>query len=96
MFHKNWRKHAEVRLLGVQASSFDEDAIQGDLLEDGRRQRWQQAFSAVDRMRAKFGDASVSLAGGIKGSFREKAHENPADLPGKERKAPADSSRRKI
>ena len=96
LFHKNWRKHAEVRLLGVQASSFDEDAIQGDLLEDGRRQRWQQAFSAVDRMRAKFGDASVSLAGGIKGSFREKAHENPADLPGKERKAPADSSRRKI
>lgn len=82
LFHKNWRKHAEVRLLGVHASSFDEQA-QGDLLEGGRRQRWQQAFSAVDRMREKFGDGSVSLAGGLKGSFRERTHENPAGLPGK-------------
>ncbi|MGA2695094.1 MAG: DNA polymerase IV [Terriglobales bacterium] len=82
LFHSNWRRHAEVRLLGVQASSFDEPA-QGNLLEDGRRQRWQQAFSAVDRMREKFGEASVSLAGGLKGSFRERTHENPAGLPGK-------------
>ncbi len=82
LFHKNWRKHAEVRLLGVHASSFDEQA-QGYLLEGGRRQRWQQAFSAVDRMREKFGDGSVSLAGGLKGSFRERTHENPAGLPGK-------------
>jgi len=84
LFRKNWRNGAEVRLLGVQTSSFEEGTQQGDLLDDGRRQRWQQAFSAVDRMREKFGETSVSLAGGMKGSFRERTHENPAGLPGKE------------
>ena len=44
LFRKNWRKGAQVRLLGVQASSFEAQAGQGDLLEDGRRQRWQQAL----------------------------------------------------
>ena len=59
LFRKNWRKGAQVRLLGVQASSFEAHAGQGDLLEDGRRQRWQQALSAADRLRDKFGESSV-------------------------------------
>jgi DNA polymerase IV len=83
LFHKNWRKGAQVRLLGVQASSFEGQADQGDMLEDGRRQRWQQAFSAADRLRGKFGESSVTLATGLKGGFRERTHENPAGLPGK-------------
>ena len=83
LFRKNWRKGAQVRLLGVHASSFDEAAEQGNLLEDGRRQRWQRALSAADRLRDKFGEASVSLATGLKGGFRERTHENPASLPGK-------------
>jgi DNA polymerase-4 len=83
LFRKNWQKGTQVRLLGVQASSFETRAAQGDLIEDGRRQRWQRALSAADRMRDKFGESSVSIATGLKGSFRERTHENPAGLPGK-------------
>lgn len=83
LFSKNWRKGMQVRLLGVHASSFETSAGQGDLLEDVRRQRWQQALDAADRMRDKFGESSVSLATGLKGGFRERTHENPAGLPGK-------------
>jgi DNA polymerase IV len=84
LFRKNWKKGAEIRLLGVQVSSFEEAAPgQLDLLDDGRHQRWQQALAAADRLRDKFGEGSVGLAGGMKGVFREKTHENPASLPGK-------------
>jgi DNA polymerase-4 len=55
------------------------------LLEDGRRQRWQAALSAADRLRDRFGESSVSLATGLKGGFRERTHENPVGLPGKRR-----------
>jgi DNA polymerase IV len=83
LFRKNWRKGTQVRLLGVHVSSFEESTAQGDLIEDVKRQRWQQALSAADRMRDKFGESSVSLATGLKGGFRERTHENPAGLPGK-------------
>jgi DNA polymerase-4 len=83
LFRKNWRKGAQVRLLGVHASSFEAQADQGDLLDGNRRQRWHQALSVADRLRDKFGESSVSLASGMKGSFRERTHENPAGLPGK-------------
>src|SRR5277367_3273629 len=83
LFHKNWRKGTQVRLLGVHASSFESASQQEDMLEVARRQRWQQALSAADRLRDKFGESSVSLATGMKGGFRERTHENPAGLPGK-------------
>jgi DNA polymerase-4 len=83
LFRKNWRPGAQVRLLGVHASSFEAQVEQGDLLEDGRRQRWQQALSAADRLRDKFGESSVSLASGLRGGFRERTQENPVGLPGK-------------
>ena len=84
LFRKNWRKGAEVRLLGVHVSSFeDAPASQLDLLDDGRHQRWQQAMAAADKLRDKFGEKSVGLAGGMRGTFRERSHENPASLPGK-------------
>ena len=86
LFRKNWHKGAEVRLLGVHASSFEAAIEQGDLLDGNRRERWKQALSAADRLRDKFGDSSVSLAGGMKSGFRERIHENPVDLPGKNKK----------
>ena len=46
-------------------------------------ERWQQALSAADRLRDKFGESSVSLASGMRGGFRERTHENPVGLPGK-------------
>jgi len=84
LFRKNWKKGSEVRLLGVHVSSFEEaPAGQLDLLDGGRHQRWQQALAAADKLRDRFGEGSVGLAGGMRGVFREKAHENPASLPGK-------------
>ena len=86
LFRKNWKPGAEVRLLGVHVSSFEDVPEQINLLEGERHQRWQRALAAADRLRDKFGEASVGLAGGMKGTFREKTHENPAGLPGKEPK----------
>jgi DNA polymerase-4 len=83
LFRKNWKKGAEVRLLGVQVSTFEEKTAQLDLLENGRHQRWQQALAAADKLRDRFGEGSVGLAGGMRGVFRERTHENPASLPGK-------------
>ena len=85
LFFKNWRNGAEVRLLGVQASSLESAPPEPDLLEGDRRQRWSQALSAADRLREKFGESSITLATGLKGRFRERTHENPAGLPGKKK-----------
>jgi DNA polymerase-4 len=85
LFRKNWKAGREVRLLGVQASSFEQQADQMNLLEGGRQQRWKDALAAADRLRDKFGESSVKLASGMRGSFRERTHENPAGLPGKSR-----------
>jgi DNA polymerase IV len=83
LFLKNWKPGREVRLLGVQASSFEAQAEQISLLEGGRQQRWKDALAAADRLRDKFGESSVTLAAGMRGRFRERTHENPAGLPGK-------------
>jgi DNA polymerase-4 len=86
LFRKNWKKGAQVRLLGVQASSFASQPEQINLLEGNRQQRWKDALAAADRLRDKFGESSVGLAAGLRGSFRERTHENPAGLPGKGKK----------
>jgi DNA polymerase-4 len=89
LFGKNWKPGVPVRLLGVHASGFEDEASQLDLL-DGRQQKWQQALSAADRLRDKFGESAVSLASGLRGTFRERTHENPASLPGKSKKDTAE------
>jgi DNA polymerase-4 len=85
LFHANWKKGAQVRLLGVQASSLTSESAQRDLLSEQGRSKWQQALTAMDRVREKFGESSVRLGTGLKGGFRERTHENPAALPGKTR-----------
>jgi len=86
LFRKNWKPGREVRLLGVQASSFEAQTDQINLLEGGRQQRWKDALAAADKLRDKFGESSVKLAAGMRGTFRERTHENPAGLPGKGKK----------
>jgi len=83
LFRNNWREGAQVRLLGVHASSLEEAGTQLDLLDEDRQQRWKQALSAADKLRDKYGESSVSLATGMTGKFRERTHENSAGLPGK-------------
>jgi DNA polymerase-4 len=86
LFRRNWKQGIQVRLLGVQASSFTAQAAQIDLLDGTRQQRWKDALAAADKLRDKFGESSVGLAAGLRGSFRERTHENPAGLPGKGKK----------
>ncbi len=83
LFLANWRPGAKVRLLGVNASSWAEEQDQMDLLAGDHHDRWRGALAAADRLRDKFGESAVSLASGLRGTFRERTHENPAGLPGK-------------
>jgi len=83
LFRKNWKKGIKIRLLGVHASSFSTESAQIDLLEGNRQQRWKDALTAADKLRDKFGESKVGLAAGLRGTFRERTHENPAGLPGK-------------
>jgi DNA polymerase-4 len=86
LFNRNWKTGARVRLLGVHTSSFEDTQEQMDLLDGEKHTRWQHALEAADRLRDKYGDSAVSLAAGLKGAFRERVQDNPADLPGKTRK----------
>ena len=83
LFRANWRTGAPVRLLGVQASGWAQDPSQLSLLGEERHERWTQALAAADRLRDRFGESAVSLASGLRGTFRERTHENPVGLPGK-------------
>jgi DNA polymerase-4 len=85
LFRKNWKPGVPVRLLGVHAASFEAENDQINLLDGNRQQRWKKALAAADRLRDKFGESSVTLGTGMRGSFRERTHENPAGLPGKKR-----------
>ncbi len=83
LFRDHWQKGRAVRLLGVQASNFDDAPEQMDLLQDEGRQKWARAISASDKLRDKYGDSAVFLAKGMRGGFRERVHENPAEKPDK-------------
>lgn len=83
LLRANRKAGAAIRLLGVHASGFENGEGQLNLLEEPNTARWRKALSAVDQIRDRFGDDSVSLASGMRGRFRERVHENPAGLPGK-------------
>ena len=54
-----------------------------NLLEGEKSRKWRSALTAVDKLRDKFGEKSVSVASGLKGMYEERVHENPVGLPGK-------------
>ena len=84
LFRTNWNSES-VRLLGVTASHFEEEIEQLSLGGKTSHEKWNQALSAADRLRDKFGENAVSLAGGMTARFRERTHDNPVGLPGKKR-----------
>ena len=88
LFLRNWKKGAPVRLLGVQTSNFESGPGQMNLL--ARDERWQKVLAAADHLRDKFGESTIGLATGMKGSFRERTHENPVGLPGKNKRGRED------
>ena len=83
LFRKNWNGTA-VRLLGVQTSGLTHQEGQLSLLESDKSRKWRTALNAMDKLRDRFGEKSVSVASGLKGMYEEKVHENPAGLPGKQ------------
>jgi DNA polymerase-4 len=83
LFRQNRKANAAIRLLGVHVSGLESGEGQMNLLAEDQTDRWRKALTAVDKMRDRFGENSVSLATGMKGRFRERVHENPAGLPGK-------------
>jgi DNA polymerase-4 len=80
LFRQNWKAGRKVRLLGVQVSQLTEGGGQMSLLAND--EKWQRALSAVDKLRGRFGDTTVSLAAGLQGEFRQRVHD------GKERVKP--------
>ncbi len=88
LFRANWTPGRPVRLLGVHASHWADEAGQMDLLAQDKYEKWRHALAAADRLRDKFGESAVSLASGMKGRFRERTHEAMLDqsMPGKKPK----------
>jgi DNA polymerase-4 len=85
LFHKAW-SGKPIRLLGVYAQSLESGEGQTSLLDEAKTERWRKTLEAVDRMRDKYGDSTVSLAAGLKAGFRARVHDNPENLPGKDPK----------
>jgi DNA polymerase-4 len=85
LFYKAWTGKP-IRLLGVYAQSLESGEGQTSLLDEEKTERWRKTLEAVDRMRDKYGDTTVSLAAGLKAGFRARVHENPENLPGKDPK----------
>jgi DNA polymerase-4 len=85
LFRRNWTG-AKIRLVGVNASHLEGAEGQMNLLAEEKTARWRKALTAMDRLRDRYGEKSVSLASGMRGRYQERVHENPASLPGKDPK----------
>lgn len=83
LFRKTWKRGEKVRLIGIGTSGMEETEGQLNLLNIERNERARRALTAVDRIRDKFGEKSVTLAAGLTGDTPERVHENPVGLPGK-------------
>ncbi len=90
LLHANRDRAQAVRLIGIQATGFEQATGQLELMDGGRSERWRQALGAADKLRDKYGESAVALGAGLRGKFRERVHENPAALPGKEPKRKTD------
>lgn len=89
LLRKHRRAGAAIRLLGVHTSGLAPEAGQLDLLEGAQQERMGKVLSAMDKLRDKYGEGSVSLALGLRGRFKERTHEalpNAPDKTGKPKK----------
>jgi DNA polymerase-4 len=67
LLRRHWDRRRKVRLLGVQASGLTPVAGQENLLEASQHQKWSRALAATDRLRDRYGFASVQLASALGG-----------------------------
>lgn len=56
-----------------------------DLLGEDTHERWRRGFALADKVCDKFGESAVSLASGLRRTFRERTDKNPAGPPAKEK-----------
>jgi DNA polymerase-4 len=75
LFRENWRGTAQVRLLGVQVSHFEEPAPQVNLITGHEDEKWRKALKASDALKDKFGEGSLHLGRALKGIYRDRVHE---------------------
>ncbi len=83
LLQENWAPGTRVRLLGVYASGLVEETAQLSLLTGGGESRWRAAMAAADQLRDRFGERALGLAGGMRGTFRERTHEAMVQMPEK-------------
>jgi DNA polymerase-4 len=83
LFRRHWTEGRAVRLLGVHTSGFTLAEGQLDLIDAERNEKLKKALTAADQIRDRFGDATVNLAGSMKGRFRERVHEAAPRKPEK-------------
>lgn len=84
LFCQAWDGSTPVRLVGAHAGGLQHAEGQMNLLEEERTARLREAFRSVDHIRNRFGAGSVSLAKTLRARIRERVHENPYDLPGRD------------
>jgi len=88
LFRENWKavrgRFPAIRLLGVKVADFhtsEHAEAEGQLSllpaeeSSAKPSRWENALSAADLLREKYGDGAISLARGMKGNYRERTHE---------------------
>jgi DNA polymerase IV len=81
------RESAQLDLLEPASDDHSkDDRSQHDHRNSDRRNddRWKKVLAAADHLRDKFGESTIGLATGMRGRFRERTHENPVGLPGKQ------------
>ena len=79
---KNWTRKP-LRLLGLAASNLGASEGQLSLLDQDKNERWRKALRAVDQLRDRYGESTVSLAGCLRGRYRERVHEAAPMPPNK-------------
>ena len=84
LLRRHWDIRRKVRLLGVQASGLDPAAGQGNLWSASREEKWGRALAATDRLRDRYGFASVQLGSAL-----------AADQTGRETDTPQPRRRKK-
>jgi DNA polymerase-4 len=86
LFRKSWDGATPVRLVGVQAGSLEQNEGQMSLFEEARTRKLRNTFRAIDGIRDRFGSGIISSARTMHTDLRERVHDNPFDLPGKNEK----------
>lgn len=87
LFLANYKQGTAIRLLGFGVTGLQTHAGQMNLIEQDQRERWSQAFNAVDAVRQRFGSGAVHL-----GATLHRRPQPQASEEIKKKKSPASSS----